>query len=58
MAWEVLLVEQVDRWFLDLAKTDPDSAEQVEAAINVLEREGPTLGTRWSSASKAPSFIT
>lgn len=44
MSWEVILVEEVDAWFLNLAETDPDSAEQVEAAINVLEREGPTLG--------------
>lgn len=44
MSWEVILVEEVDQWFLGLCRTDPGSAELVEAAINVLEMEGPTLG--------------
>jgi hypothetical protein len=43
-SWEVSLVGEVDEWFLELCKSDPLSAEQVVAAINVLEREGPTLG--------------
>lgn len=44
MGWEVILADEVEEWFLDLARDDPDGAEQVEAAINVLEFEGPTLG--------------
>src|SRR5213080_2676961 len=44
MSWEVILADEVDEWFLDLCRTDSGSAEQVEAAINVLEVEGPTLG--------------
>lgn len=42
--WNVILLAEVEEWFLDLCEHDPDSAEQVEAAINVLELEGPTLG--------------
>jgi hypothetical protein len=44
MRWVVLLDEDVEDWFLRLADDDPDTAEQVEAAINVLEDVGPTLG--------------
>lgn len=42
--WEIVLVDEVDEWFLGLAKSDPDSAELVQAAIDLLEREGPLLG--------------
>lgn len=31
-------------WFLNLAETDPETATLVEAAIDVLAKEGPTLG--------------
>jgi hypothetical protein len=44
MSWEVILDEAVDTWFLDLAITDPASANQVAAAIDLLSEEGPTLG--------------
>jgi hypothetical protein len=43
-SWEIVLDEAVDAWFLELAKTDPDTAAQVEAAINLLEQNGPALG--------------
>jgi len=39
--WEVLLLEAVHQWFLAL---DPETAVQVAAAIDALEREGPLLG--------------
>jgi hypothetical protein len=44
MSWVVLLDVDVEAWFLRLAEEDPDSAEQVEAAINILQDVGPTLG--------------
>jgi hypothetical protein len=44
LAWTVILVDEVDDWFLALAKDDPASADAVEAAIDLLEREGSTLG--------------
>jgi hypothetical protein len=43
-SWDIILVAEVEDWFLELAKKEPDTAEQVEAAINALEQEGPTLG--------------
>jgi hypothetical protein len=44
VVWEVLLDEAVAAWFLDLADTDPATAELIEAAIDKLADDGPTLG--------------
>lgn len=44
MSWQVILLGEVDDWLTDLAKTDPATADQVEAAIDMLAEEGPTLG--------------
>ena len=44
VAWEVLLEESVTAWFLDLADHDPETAALVEAAIDKLADDGPTLG--------------
>ncbi|HJP77154.1 MAG TPA: type II toxin-antitoxin system RelE/ParE family toxin [Pseudonocardiaceae bacterium] len=44
MAWEIELVAEVEAWFLDLCHEEPETADLVQAAIDVLEREGPTLG--------------
>lgn len=42
--WEVLLVDDVAAWFVDLTKNDPRSADLVEDAIDRLAATGPTLG--------------
>lgn len=42
--WEVILVGEVAAWFDELARTDWESAEQVEDAIDALAMVGPTLG--------------
>jgi hypothetical protein len=42
--WIVILLDEVDDWFIDLAQHDPKSAEQVAAAIDQLEADGPNLG--------------
>jgi hypothetical protein len=42
--WEVVVLDEVEGWYLDLAKADPASAELVTAAIDKLVEEGPTLG--------------
>jgi len=42
--WEVILLDEVDDWFLNLVKSDPDEAEAVAGAIDLLEAEGPSLG--------------
>ncbi|MFJ1539207.1 type II toxin-antitoxin system RelE/ParE family toxin [Micromonospora chalcea] len=43
-SWDVILTEQVEDWYLTLAKEDPDSANQVGAAIDMISQEGPALG--------------
>lgn len=43
-SWQISLAEEVDQWYLELCKTDPDSAEQIAAAIDTLAEEGPALG--------------
>lgn len=42
--WEIVLVAEVDAWFVDLAVNDPASAAFVERAIDLLAAEGPALG--------------
>ena len=44
MYWEVLLHDDVEAWLLRLAKEDPAVADQVSAALDKLQEEGPTLG--------------
>lgn len=44
MTWEIELHDEVDRWFVDLCREDPVSADRVEEAIDMLAREGPQLG--------------
>lgn len=44
MTWTVILIDEVDDWYTALAQDDPASADAVEAAIDLLEQEGPTLG--------------
>ncbi|WP_229706062.1 type II toxin-antitoxin system RelE/ParE family toxin [Micromonospora sonchi] len=38
------MTDEVDEWLVRLGKEDQDSADQVAAAIDILAREGPTLG--------------
>lgn len=42
--WDVLLVEEVDDWFVGLCESDPDTADLVRKAIDRLEVGGPSLG--------------
>lgn len=42
--WEIVLVAEVDAWFVDLVTNDPASAALVERAIDLLAMEGPALG--------------
>lgn len=44
VGWEIKLHPEVDTWFLDLCDTDPESADLVERAIDVLSEQGPRLG--------------
>lgn len=40
----MILLDEVDAWFVDLVKQDTDAAESVIAAIDMLEAAGPSLG--------------
>jgi hypothetical protein len=42
--WTVILVDEVDDWFMGLVHSDPGTAGLVAAAIDQLESVGPTLG--------------
>ncbi|MFD7312298.1 hypothetical protein [Promicromonospora sp. NPDC059942] len=42
--WNIVLLEEVDAWFLDLVRTEDPVAEHVAAAIELLARTGPSLG--------------
>lgn len=44
MVWTVILIEEVEDWYMALVEDDPETAVQVAAALDLLEREGPTLG--------------
>lgn len=44
MPWQVILVNEVDDWFLNLAKNDSDTSDLVAAAIDKLAEDGPMLG--------------
>ena len=41
MSWEVILLEEVERWYLTL---DEDAMAALTGAIDLLELEEPTLG--------------
>lgn len=44
VAWTVILLEEVEAWFLAMVDDDPESAVLVTAALDLLEEVGPTLG--------------
>jgi hypothetical protein len=39
-----MLLDEVEDWYLDLARTDPPTADLVTAAIDLLAETGPSLG--------------
>ena len=43
MAWEVSLHPEVEAWYPGLCKSDPETADLIEDAIDQLVDEGPTL---------------
>jgi hypothetical protein len=42
--WQILLVEEVAAWFIDLTKNEPETASLVEDAVDRLASVGPVLG--------------
>jgi hypothetical protein len=47
VAWEVILLEPVETWFLKLCESDPATAVLVEQAIDRLAEAGPSSGGLW-----------
>lgn len=43
-SWQILLIEDVVEWFVDMTKNDPTSADLIEDAVDRLAIEGPALG--------------
>ena len=44
MAWDSILLESVETWFLKLCESEPDTAVLIEQAIDRLADLGPTMG--------------
>ncbi|MFC3860594.1 type II toxin-antitoxin system RelE/ParE family toxin [Deinococcus antarcticus] len=44
MAWTIILLSEVRAWYDALTESDPDTADSVAAAIDLLEERGPQLG--------------
>ena len=44
VAWEISLHEDVERWYLELCRTDPVTADGIADAIEQLDIAGPALG--------------
>lgn len=44
MVWDIRLVDEVVVWYERLVRGEPESAELVTAAIDLLEEHGPALG--------------
>lgn len=44
MVWNVVLVDEVDEWFVALSRRDQDASDAVAAAIDMLAVHGPMLG--------------
>ena len=42
--WDIYQTDEVAAWMDDLRRTDPEAADKVEAAVDVLAEYGPTLG--------------
>jgi hypothetical protein len=44
VAWEISLHHEVEAWYLSLCKSEPETADLIEDAIDQLAAEGPALG--------------
>ena len=42
--WEIYQTDEVAAWMSDLRRADPQAADKVESAVDVLAEYGPTLG--------------
>ncbi|MFE3225899.1 type II toxin-antitoxin system RelE/ParE family toxin [Nocardia sp. NPDC059228] len=44
MEWDIYQTDEVAAWMVELRHSDPEAADHVEAAVDVLSERGPTLG--------------
>jgi hypothetical protein len=56
--WEVSLLAEIEEWFLDLCERDPDSADRVAEAIDLLAEQGPALGRPAVDRLKGSRYTT
>jgi hypothetical protein len=54
--WAIELHETVEVWFLELVAEDPETADLVEEAIEMLAATGPTLGRPLVDRIKGSSY--
>jgi hypothetical protein len=54
--WDIYQTDEVAAWMDDLRRSDPQSAEKVEAAVDVLSEYGPTLGRPLVDTLKASAI--
>lgn len=58
MAWEVSLHHEVEVWYLALCKSDPETADLIEDAIDQPAAEGPALAGRSLTGSSEAATTT
>jgi hypothetical protein len=58
MAWEVSLHPEVEAWYLGLCKSDPETADLIEDAIDQLVNEALPCGGRWPTGSRGAAITT
>jgi hypothetical protein len=54
--WDIYQTGEVAAWMDDLRRSDPQAAEKVEAAVDVLSEYGPTLGRPLVDTLKASAI--
>ena len=54
--WDVYQTDEVAAWIENLRRSDPQAAEKVEAAVDVLSEYGPTLGRPLVDTLKASAI--
>lgn len=54
--WDIYQTDEVAAWMEDLRRSDPQAAEKVEAAVDVLSEYGPTLGRPLVDTLKASAI--
>jgi hypothetical protein len=57
VAWNVAIVPQVSHWLHELRRDDPVTLAAVSAALDLLGRDGPTLGPPLASAVASMTAI-